>query len=77
MEGKNLMPAWNTQLTPDKARDLALYIRCFGAPELMAETTPASAPSTAEFDSEMQALRQKFDEIDKELQALATASPRP
>src|SRR5271157_279880 len=77
MEGKGLMPAWNTQLTADRARDLALYVRSFGAPELMAETTAAAAPSTAEFDKEMQSLRQKFDDIEKQLQALATASPRP
>jgi len=77
MEGKGLMPPWNTQLTADRARDLALYVRSFGAPELMAETPAASAPSTAEFDKEMQSLRQKFDDIEKQLQALATASPRP
>ena len=77
MEGKGLMPAWNTQLTADRARDLALYVRSFGAPELMAETAPASAASTAEFDKEMQALRQKFDDIEKQLQALAAASSRP
>jgi mono/diheme cytochrome c family protein len=77
MEGKALMPAWNTQLTADRARDLALYVRSFGAPELMAETAPASAPSTVEFDNQMHALRQKFDDIEKQLQALATASPRP
>ena len=77
MEGKGLMPPWNTQLTADRARDLALYVRSFGAPELMAETPAASAPSTAEFDKEMQSLRQKFDDIEKQLQALAAASPRP
>ncbi|MGZ3432199.1 MAG: c-type cytochrome [Isosphaeraceae bacterium] len=77
MEGKGLMPPWNTQLTADRARDLALYVRSFGAPELMAETPAASSPSTAEFDKEMQSLRQKFDDIEKQLQALATASPRP
>jgi mono/diheme cytochrome c family protein len=77
MEGKGLMPPWNTQLTADRARDLALYVRSFGAPELMAETPAASAPFTAEFDKEMQSLRQKFDDIEKQLQALATASLRP
>jgi len=77
MEGKGLMPAWNTQVTADRARDLALYVRSFGAPELIAEAAPASAPSTAEFDSKMQALRQKFDDIEKQLQALATAPTRP
>jgi len=77
MEGKGLMPPWNTQLTADRARDLALYVRSFGAPELMAETPAASAPSTAEFDKEMQSLRQKFDDLEKQLQALATAPPRP
>ena len=77
MEGKGLMPAWNTQLTADRARDLALFVRSFGAPELMAETAPASAASTAEFDNQMQALRQKFDDIEKQLQALAAASSRP
>ena len=76
LEGKNLMPAWNTQLTADRARDLALYVRSFGAPELMAESAPASAPSTAEFDKAMQALQQKFDDIERQLQALATSSPR-
>jgi mono/diheme cytochrome c family protein len=78
MEGKALMPAWNAQLTADRARDLALYVRSFGAPELMAETPAAAAPpSTAEFDKEILSLRQKFDDIEKQLQALTTASPRP
>ncbi len=77
MEGKGLMPAWNTQLTAERARALALYVRSFGAPELMAETAPASGPSMAEFDNQMQALRQKFDDIEKQLQALAATSPRP
>ena len=76
MEGKGLMPPWNTQLTADRTRDLALYVRSFGAPELMAETPAASAPSTAEFDSKMQALRQSFDDIEKQLQALAGLAPR-
>ncbi len=77
MEGKGLMPAWNTQLTAERARDLVLFVRSFGAPELMAETPSSSSPSTAEFDKEMQSLRQKFDDIEKQLQALATPSPRP
>jgi mono/diheme cytochrome c family protein len=77
MEGKGTMPAWNTQLTADRARDLALYLRKFGAPEMLAEAAPAATPSTAEFDKEMSSLRQKFDEIEKQLQALATTSPRP
>ncbi len=76
MEGKGLMPAWNTQLTADRARDLALYVRQFGAPEMIAEAAPASAPSTAEFDKEMLSLRQKFDDIEKQLQALAGPAPR-
>lgn len=79
MEGKGtLMPPWNTKVTADQARDLVLHVRSFGPPELLAaETETASAPSTVEFDSKMQALRQKFDDIEKQLQALAIASPRP
>jgi hypothetical protein len=77
MEGKGLMPAWNTQLSADRARDLVLYIRSFGAPELMAESAPGLAPSTMQFDKEMQALQQKFDEIERQLRALATTSPEP
>lgn len=77
MEGKGLMPAWNAQLTADKARDLALYVRSFGAPEMLAETQAASAPSMAAFDSEMQSLRQSFDEIEKQLQALSAGAARP
>jgi len=77
MEGKGLMPAWNAQVTADRARDLALYVRSFGGPDLIAETEPASAPSMVEFDNQMQALRQKFDDIEKQLQALAAAPPRP
>lgn len=79
MEGKGtLMPPWNTRVTADHARDLVLHVRSFGPPELLAaETETASAPSTVEFDSKMQALRQKFDDLEKQLQALATARPRP
>ena len=77
MEGKGLMPAWNTQVNAERARDLALYIRSFGAPEMLAEARSESAPSMAAFDNEMQSLRQKFDEIEKQLQAMATTAPRP
>ena len=77
LEGKGLMPAWNAQLSRDKARDLALYIRSFGAPEMLAETQGESSPSTVAFDNEMQSLRQQFDAIEKQLQALATNGPKP
>jgi hypothetical protein len=72
MEGKGTMPAWNAQLTIDRARDLAFYIRKLGAPELIAEKPTATSPSTAEFEKAIQSLRQKFDDVERQLQALNT-----
>ena len=78
LEGKGtLMPPWNTRLTPEQARDLVLYVRNFGAAEILAEESRQRrrrpAPRLAEFDNKMQSLRQQFDNVEKQLQALPTA----
>jgi mono/diheme cytochrome c family protein len=77
LEGKGqFMVPWNTKLTQDQARDLVLYVRNFGPADLVAaETQPASGPSTAEFDRQLLTLRQKFDELEKQLHALPGAAP--
>jgi mono/diheme cytochrome c family protein len=77
LEGKGqFMVPWNTKLTQDQARDLVLYVRNFGPPDLVAaETQPAATPSTVEFDRQLLTLRQKFDELEKQLQALPSAGP--
>ena len=76
LEGKNLMPAWNTMVSPEQARNLVLYVRHFGGPDILAKETegetPASGPALAEFDNQMRSLRQQFDQIEKQLQALPT-----
>jgi mono/diheme cytochrome c family protein len=79
MEGKGTgMPPWNTKLSADNASDLVLYVRNFGPPDLLAaEQEPASGPSMAEFDGKMQSLRQKFDDLEKQLQALSSAPRNP
>jgi mono/diheme cytochrome c family protein len=79
LEGKGtLMPSWNGKLSPDQARDLVLYVRSFGGPAMIAAETEAEPPaalSLVEFDKRIRSLRQQFDEIGKQLQALpATAS---
>lgn len=77
LEGKGiLMPPWNARITPEQARNLVLYVRHFGGPDILAKETEgeatASGPSLAEFDNQMRSLRQQFDEIEKQLQALPT-----
>ena len=72
------MPPWNTKLTADQAQDLALYVRSFGPPELLAEESEAGpAPSTVEFDNHMKSLKQKFDDLEKQLQALSVSPTKP
>ncbi|MGC8642094.1 MAG: c-type cytochrome [Isosphaeraceae bacterium] len=78
LEGKGtLMPPWNAKVTPEQARNLVLYVRHFGGPDILAKETegeaaPASGPSLAEFDNKMSQLRQRFDDIEKQLHALST-----
>jgi mono/diheme cytochrome c family protein len=78
LEGKGtLMPPWNTKITPEQARNLVLYVRNFGGADFLAKEfegeTAASGPSLAEFDNKLQSLRQQFDNVEKQLQALPTA----
>jgi cytochrome c oxidase cbb3-type subunit 3 len=77
LEGKGtLMPPWNTKVTADQARSLAMYVRSIGAPELLAaETESRPSPSTAEFEKHMQSLKQRFDDLERQLQALSTTQP--
>jgi hypothetical protein len=79
LEGKGtLMPPWNTKVTADQARDLALYVRNFGPRDLLvAQPEAGSAPSTVEFDNKIRSLRQQFDDLDKQLQALSLTPARP
>jgi mono/diheme cytochrome c family protein len=80
LEGKGtLMIPWNTRLTPEQARDLVLYVRNFGGPEVLAAETEReapSAPSLVEFDNKIRTLRQQFDELERQLQALPPAPTR-
>ncbi len=78
LEGKGqFMVPWNTKLTQDQARDLVLFVRNFGPADLVAaEAQPVAATaSTAEFDRQMLTLRQRFDDLEKQLQALPSAAP--
>jgi mono/diheme cytochrome c family protein len=78
LEGKGqFMVPWNTKVTQDQARDLVLFVRNFGPADLVAlDAQPAAgAASTAEFDRQMVTLRQRFDELEKQLQALPSAAP--
>jgi mono/diheme cytochrome c family protein len=78
LEGKGtLMPTWNGKLTPEQARDLVLYVRNFGGPAVLAAENDADAPSAlslVEFDNRIRSLRQQYDEIGKQLQALPAAA---
>ena len=80
LEGKGtLMPPWNTKVTADQARELVLYVRNFGPPDLLAAETAAgeaAAPSLAEFDNKMRSLRQQFDDVEKQLQTLPGTAGR-
>jgi mono/diheme cytochrome c family protein len=79
LEGKGtLMPPWNSKVTADQARDLVLYVRSFGPPDLLAgEPETGPAPSTVEFDKRIRSLKQQFDEIERQLQALSFRPARP
>jgi mono/diheme cytochrome c family protein len=79
LEGKGtLMPPWNARLTPEQARGLVLYVRSFGGTDILAKESEGGAESSglafAEFESKIRSLRQQFDEVEKQLQALASAS---
>ena len=71
------MPPWNTKVTPEQARNLVLYVRNFGGADILAKEfegeASTSGPSLAEFDNKLQSLRQQFDNVEKQLQALPTA----
>jgi hypothetical protein len=72
------MPPWNSKVTADQARDLVLYVRSFGPPDLLAaEAAPSAAPSTVEFDKRMQSLKQQFDALETQLQALSFTPAKP
>jgi mono/diheme cytochrome c family protein len=77
LEGKGqFMVPWNTKLTQDQARELVLFVRNFGPADLAAaEEQPAASPSTAEFDRQMVTLRQRFDDLERQLQALTPSAP--
>jgi mono/diheme cytochrome c family protein len=80
LEGKgSLMPSWNGKVTPEQARDLVLHVRSFGGPATLAAETADEAPaglSLVEFDNKIRALRQEFDEIEKQLQTLPAPAGR-
>jgi mono/diheme cytochrome c family protein len=80
LEGKGtFMPTWNGKLTPEQARDLVLYVRSFGGPTVLAAETEGEAPaalSLVEFDNRIRSLRQQFDEVEKQLQALPAPATR-
>jgi mono/diheme cytochrome c family protein len=80
LEGKGtLMPTWNGKLTPEQARDLVLFVRNFGGPAMLAAETEGEAPaalSLVEFDNRIRSLRQQFDAIEKQLQALPGPASR-
>jgi len=80
LEGKGtFMPTWNGKLTPEQARDLVLYVRSFGGSGMLAAETGGEEPaalSLVEFDDRIRSLRQQFDEIGKQLQALPVPASR-
>jgi mono/diheme cytochrome c family protein len=80
LEGKGtFMPTWNGKLTPEQARDLVLYVRSLGGSGMLAAETGGEEPAAltiVEFDNRMRALRQQFDEIEKQLQTLPGPASR-
>jgi hypothetical protein len=73
------MPPWNGKLTPEQARELVLHVRSFGGPAMLAAENNDEAPaalSVVEFDNRIRALRQEFDEIEKQLQTLPAPAGR-
>jgi mono/diheme cytochrome c family protein len=80
LEGKGTgMPPWNAKVGAELASDLVLYLRNFGPPDLLAAEPEASATASSmvEFEGKMRSLRQQFDDIEKQLQALSTAPRMP
>jgi hypothetical protein len=80
LEGKGkFMPTWNGKLTPEQARDLVLYVRSFGGSAMLDAETGSAAPaalSLVEFDNRIRALRQQFDEIEKQMETLPVPASR-
>jgi hypothetical protein len=73
------MPSWNSKLTPEQARDLVLYVRSFGGSGMLAAEPGGEEPAgltIVEFDNKIRALRQQFDEIEKQIQMLPAPASR-
>jgi mono/diheme cytochrome c family protein len=66
LEGRGtLMPANNTRITRDQARDLVAYVRAFGP---RVAVTPGAALTESDFDRAFRQLQRQYDELEKELQ---------
>jgi mono/diheme cytochrome c family protein len=67
LEGKGtLMPANNTRITRDQAKDLVAFIRSFGG-----ISSTQQAPTTdSEFDKSIRRLQQQFEQLEGELKKL-------
>jgi ubiquinol-cytochrome c reductase cytochrome b subunit len=73
LNGKGaLMPAFTGRVTDEQARDLAAYIRAFG-PE---KAVIAEAP-TGDFDRQFRDLQDQWNELQRQLDALAKPPPKP
>jgi mono/diheme cytochrome c family protein len=68
LDGKGvLMPPWRGKVTPDQAKDLVAFIRGFGPPGLVSSEMPVS-----QFGTRIRKLRQQWQELDREVQALSS-----
>ena len=67
LEGKGtLMPANNTRISRDQARNLVAYIRAFGGVSI----EPRPAATDAEFEKSFRQLQNQWDELEKELKKI-------
>jgi mono/diheme cytochrome c family protein len=73
LEGKGrLMPAWWGRLSDVQAADLVAYVRMFGPARAVATET---APS--EYSAQFEKLRQQWDELQQQVQALPAPTTAP
>ena len=76
LEGKGTnMPPWRGKFTTEFAKDLISYVRTFGPPDLLIAGLTKTAAAT-NFENQIRALQQQWDEVEKQLRELNLPAAR-
>ena len=77
MEGKGTnMPPWRGKFSNEFAKDLISYVRTFGPADLLTAGLTKTAAVT-NFENQIRALQQQWDEVEKQLRDLNLPSTKP